>query len=96
MPPLFVRIERHARLIMGVLAVLTLVVLLLFKAQLIQLQPSFDAYAWYTVSAADHGIAYTLKADNEAVCRARSLLTAATCLQGKSLNTDLVAHSRLP
>jgi hypothetical protein len=96
MPSLFVRVERNVRLIMGGLALLTLVVLLLFKAQLIQFQPSFDAYGWYTVSAADHGIAYTLKADNEASCRARSLLTAATCLQGKSLNTDLVAQSRLP
>ena len=96
MSSLFVRIERNARPIMGGPAFLTLVLPLWFKAQLIQFQPSFDAYRWYTVSAADHGIAYTLKADNEAACRTRSLLMAATCLQGKSLNTGLIAQSRLP
>ena len=95
MPPFLFRIERHARLIMGGLACLTLVGLLLFKTGLIQLQPSFDAYDWYTVSTVRQGVAVTRKADNEASCREKSRLPAVLCVQGKSLNTELFAQSRM-
>jgi hypothetical protein len=94
LPRLF-RIERKARLLMGGLALLTIVFLLLFKTQLIQSQPSFDTYGWYAVSKVNAGMTVTHKADSEAACRARSPLGAVTCLQGKSLNTEFFAHSRM-
>ena len=95
MPPLLFRLERNARLILGGLAILTLAVLGLFKADLIQVQPTFDAYGWYTVSSVNNGIAVTHRADSEAACRAKSRLPAVTCLQGKSLNTELFTQSRM-
>lgn len=93
MSPLLFRIERKARFAMGALAGLVLVLLLLFKAELIQLQPSFDAYGWYTVSTVNTGMKVTHRVDSEADCRAKSRLPAVTCLQGKSLNTELFASS---
>ena len=93
MPPLLFRIERQARFAMGAIAGLVLVLLLLFKAELIQLQPSFDAYGWYTVSTVNTGMKVTHRVDNEADCRAKSRLPTVTCLQGKSLNTELFASS---
>ena len=94
LPRLF-RIERKARLIMGGFALLTILSLLLFKTQLIQSQPSFDAYGWYTVSKVNAGMTVTHRADNESACRAESLLGAVTCLQGKSLNTEFFTQSRM-
>jgi hypothetical protein len=95
MSPLLFRIERKARFAMGALAGLVLVLLLLFKAELIQLQPSFDAYGWYTVSTVNPGMKVTDRVDSEADCRAKSRLPAVTCLQGKSLNTELFASARM-
>ena len=95
MPPLLFRIERHARLVMGGIALLTVVGLLLFKTGLIQSQPSFNAYDWYTVSTVRQGVAVTHKADNEASCRAKSRLASVTCVQGRALNTELFAQSRM-
>ncbi|MDB5759010.1 MAG: hypothetical protein JWM30_2299 [Burkholderia sp.] len=95
MPTRLFRIERSARLFMGGLALLTLLFLLLLKTQLIQTQPSFDAYGWYAVSKVNAGMTVTHKADNEAACRAQSRLGAVTCLQGKSLNTEFFAQSRM-
>jgi hypothetical protein len=89
------RLERRARLLMGALALLALAILLLFKTQLIQFQPSFDAYGWYTVSTVNPGVMVTHRADDEAACRAGSRLPAVTCLQGKSLNAELFAPSRM-
>ena len=91
----FFRLERRARLLMGALAFLALAILLLFKTQLIQFQPSFDAYGWYTVSTVNPGVMVTHRVDDEAACRAGSRLPAVTCLQGKSLNTELFTQSRM-
>ena len=95
MPTRLFRIERSARLFMGGLALLTLLVLLLFKTQLIQSQPSFDTYGWYAVSKVNAGMTVTHKAESEAACRAQSRLGAVTCLQGKSLNSAFSTQSRM-
>jgi hypothetical protein len=95
MPPLLFRIERKARLLLGALAFLTLVALLLFRTQLIQFQPSFDAYGWYTVHTVNSAITITDRADDEASCRAKSRLPDISCLQGKSLNQEFFALSRV-
>jgi hypothetical protein len=93
MPPLLFRIERHARLAMGGLALLTLAGLLLFKTGLVQFQPSFAAYDWYTVGTVGQGMEVTHKADSEASCRAQSRLRNVTCVQGRSLNAQLFTTS---
>ena len=95
MSSLLFRIERNARLLMGGLAVLTLAVLFLFKTHLIQSQPSFDAYGWYTVSKVNTGVSITHRADSEAACRVQSRHAGVTCLQGRSLNTELFTQSRM-
>nr|WP_314630038.1 hypothetical protein [uncultured Noviherbaspirillum sp.] len=94
MSPSLFRIERHARLLMGGAAFLTIVALLLFKTQLVQSQPSFDAFGWYTVSQLNEGMSVAHRAENEAACRARSQRTGVTCLQGQSLNKEFFAHLR--
>lgn len=94
MSSLIFRIERHVRLLMGSVAFLTIVVLLLFKSQLIQSQPSFDAYGWYTVSKLNEEMSVAHPAVDEATCRARSHRTGVTCLQGQSLNREFFAQAR--
>ena len=94
MSPSLFRIERHARLLMGGVACLTIVVLLLFNTQLIRSQPSFDAYGWYTVSKLNEEMSVAHHAENEASCRARSQRTGVTCLQGQSLNREFFAQAR--
>jgi hypothetical protein len=94
MSPSLFRIERHARLLMGAVAFLTIVVLLLFKTQLVQSQPSFDAYGWYMVSKLNEEMSVAHRAENEAACRARSHRTGVTCLQGQSLNKEFFTQTR--
>ncbi len=91
MPTLLLRIERRARFLMGTLAFLTLLILLLLKTQLIQFQPSFDAYGWYAVDTGNHAIILTRRTDSESACRAR--VHPVSCLQGKSLNAQLLLSS---
>lgn len=93
MPSLFFRIERLARFLTGGLALLTVVFLMLFKAQFIQSQPTFDAYGWYTVTRVDPDRTVTRRADDEASCRVRSRLAGVSCIQGKSLNAERFAQS---
>jgi hypothetical protein len=91
MPTLLLRIERRARFLMGALAFLTVLVLLLLKTQLIQLQPSFDAYGWYAVDTDNPAVILTRRADSESACRARASTQRISCQQGKSLNLQLLA-----
>ena len=92
---LLFRIERRARFLMGALAFLTLLILLLLKAQLIQFQPSFDAYGWYAVNTGNPAVILTRRADSESACRARASVDPVSCLQGKSLNAQLLASTNL-
>jgi hypothetical protein len=93
MSTLLSRIERRARLLMAALTFLTLVILMLFKMHLIQFQPSFDAYGWYTVDAVNTGLTVTRRVPSETVCRAQARLHQVSCLQGKSLNAQLLASN---
>ena len=91
MPNLFSRLERRVRYIMGGVACLTLLALVLFETKLIETQPSYDAYGWYTVNAVNPAMTVTRRMDNESACRESARLEAISCMQGKSLNTELVA-----
>ena len=95
MPTLLFRIERRARLLMGAFAFATLVLLMLVQTDLIQLQPTYDAYGWYTANAVNTGLTVTRRVDSEAACRAQARLHALSCLQGRSLNSQLVADNKL-
>ncbi len=91
MPKLFFLFERRARFLMGGVALLTVLALVLFKTHLIELQPSYDAYGWYTVNDVNPAMTITRRMDNESVCRESARLEAIGCMQGKFLNTKLVA-----
>ncbi|MET0962308.1 MAG: hypothetical protein ABWY05_05745 [Noviherbaspirillum sp.] len=93
MSTLLFRIERRARHLLGAIAFATLVVLMLFQAGLIQSQPAYDAYGWYTVDTVNAGLTVTRRADNEAACRAQERLHPVSCMQGRTLNASLVASS---
>jgi hypothetical protein len=95
MPNLLFRLERRARLLMGGLACLTLLVLVLLKTGLVQTQPTYDAYGWYTVNAVNPAMTIARRMDNESSCRESARAGAISCMQGKSLNTELVASSML-
>ena len=95
MPTLLLRIERRARFLMGALAFLTLLILLLLKTQLIQFQPSFDAYGWYAVDTDNPAVILTHRADSESACRTHARVHPVSCLQGKSLNAQLLASSNV-
>jgi len=95
MPALFYRIERRARFLMGGVAFLTFLILVLFKTHMIETQPSFDAYGWYTVSAVSSSVAVTRRAESEAACIELARAHSISCLQGKFLNADLAERSNL-
>ena len=94
MTNLFFRLERRARFLMGGVACLTLLALVLFNSHLIESQPSYDAYGWYTVNPMRQGLLIAHRMDNESACRASAVAQAINCMQGKSLNAELAASSR--
>lgn len=91
MTNLFFRLERRARFLMGGVACLTLLALILFKTHLIDFQPSYDAYGWYTVNPMNQGMMIARRMESESDCRASALAQAIDCLQGKSLNAKLIS-----
>lgn len=91
MPTLFLRVERRARILMGALAFLTVLVLLLVKLQLVQFHPTYDAYGWYAVDTGNPTLVLMRRADSEAACRLRAHAYSVSCVQGKSLNAQLLA-----
>jgi hypothetical protein len=80
---------------MGGVAFLTLLILVLFKTHMIETQPSFDAYGWYTVSALNSSVAVTHRADSEAACIELARTHSISCLQGRFLNANLMERSNL-
>lgn len=96
MTNLFFRLERRARFLMGGVACLTLLALVLFNSQLIESQPSYDAYGWYTVNPLNQGVLIARRMDSESACRSSAVANAINCMQGKSLNAALVATPKTP
>jgi hypothetical protein len=78
---------------MGGVACLTLLALVLFNSQLIESQPSYDAYGWYTVNPMRQGMLIARRTDSESACRESAVAQAINCMQGKSLNAALVGSS---
>jgi len=95
MPALFYRLERRARFLMAGVAFLTFLILVLFKTHMIETQPSFDAYGWYTVNTVNSSVTVTRRAESEATCMELAHAHPISCVQGKFLNADLVARSSL-
>jgi hypothetical protein len=73
-----------------------LLALVLLNSQLIQSQPSYDAYGWYTVNPLNQGMLIARRMDSESACRESAVAQAINCMQGKSLNAALVATSKTP
>ena len=80
---------------MGGVAFLTFLILVLFKTHMIETQPSFDAYGWYTVSVVNSSVAVTRRAESEEACIELARTHSISCLQGKFLNADFVERSNL-
>jgi hypothetical protein len=95
MPALFYRIERRARFLMGGVAFLTFLIFVLFKTHMVETQPSFDAYGWYTVNTLNSSVAVTRRAESEAACVELARTYSISCLQGKFLNAGLVESSNM-
>lgn len=96
MTNLLFRLERRARFLMSGVACLTLLALVLLNSQLIESQPSYDAYGWYTVNPVNQGMLIARRMDSESACRASAVANAINCMQGKSLNAALVGSSNTP
>lgn len=94
MTNLLFRLERRARFLMGGVACLTLLALVLFNSHLIESQPSYDAYGWYTVNPMRQGMMIARRMDSESACRESAVAHAISCMQGKALNAELVASSK--
>lgn len=94
MTNLLFRLERRARFLMGGVACLTLLALVLFNSHLIESQPSYDAYGWYTVDSLSRSMVLARRMDSESACRESALALAVSCMQGKSLNARLAASSQ--
>ncbi|MFL6715487.1 MAG: hypothetical protein ACJ8G3_03905 [Burkholderiaceae bacterium] len=67
---------------------------MLFNSHLIQSQPSYDAYGWYTVNPMRQGMLIARRMDNESACRESAVAQAISCMQGKSLNAELIATAK--
>lgn len=96
MPNFLFRLERRARFLMGGVACLTLLALVLFNSHLIESQPAYDAYGWYTVNPMRQGMLIARRMDSESACRESAVAQAVNCMQGKSLNAQLMASSKTP
>ena len=94
MTNLLVRLERRARFLMGGVACLTLLALVLFNSHLIESQPSYDAYGWYTVNPMRQGLLLARRMDSESACRESAVALAISCMQGKSLNAELATAAK--
>lgn len=87
MPRFLSRHERRARYFMGLLAAFTAIVMLLFKADLVQTRASYDAYGWYSVTSRDT-FQTTKHYDTESACRAVEQAPKVVCRQGKMMNAS--------
>jgi hypothetical protein len=94
MTNLLFRLERRARFLMGGVACLTLLALVLFNSHLIESQPSYDAYGWYTVNPLRQGLLLARRMDSESACRESAVALAISCMQGKSLNAELATAAK--
>jgi hypothetical protein len=94
MTNLLFRLERRARFLMGGVACLTLLALVLFNSHLIESQPSYDAYGWYTVNPMRQGLLLARRMDSESACRESAVALAISCMQGKSLNAELATAAK--
>ena len=94
MTDLLFRLERRARFLMGGVACFTLLALVLFNSHMIESQPSYDAYGWYTVDPISRGMVLARRMDSESACRQSALALSVSCMQGKSLNAQLAASAQ--
>lgn len=77
------RLERRARFVMGLAALVAVVLGLTFKYGLVSTKPTYERQSWYLVSD-HHGFVISRRVDDEAACRKRSSALA-VCHSGQSL-----------
>jgi hypothetical protein len=78
--------ERRARYLMGIVAVLSIMAVILYKTGLVSTGPSYDDRAWYSFSR-HAGVVIFTEHGTEAACRSAEKLPEIVCHSGKSLLT---------
>jgi hypothetical protein len=81
-------LERRARYLMGVVAILSVIAVALYKTGLVATAPTYDHQAWYSFSK-HAGFVISTEHNNEAACRSAEQRPLIVCHSGKSLVTDL-------
>lgn len=77
-------LERRARYLMGVIAILSIIAVALYKTDLVTTEPTYDERAWYSFSK-HTGFVISTRHGDEAACRSEEQLPSIVCRSEKSL-----------
>jgi hypothetical protein len=80
-------LERRARYLMIVVAILSVVAVMLYKTGLVATEPAYDHQAWYSFSK-HAGFVISTEHGDEAACRSAEKLPSIVCHSGRSLMTS--------
>lgn len=80
-------LERRARYLMSILAILSVIGVVLYKTGLVATEPSYDEQTWYSFSK-HAGFVVSTEHGDEAACRSAEKLPSIVCHSGKSLLAD--------
>ena len=80
-------LERRARYLMGIIAILSVIAVVLYKTGLVATEATYDEQAWYSFSK-HAGFVISTEHGDEAACRSAENLPSVVCHSGKSLIAD--------
>jgi hypothetical protein len=80
-------LERRARHLMGLVAVMSVIAVMLYKSGLVTTEPIYDRQAWYSFSK-HAGFVISTEHNDEATCRSAEKLPSIVCHSGRSLLAD--------
>lgn len=87
MTPTLSKLERRARYAMGVVAILSVLAVVLYKTGLVTTEPTYNDHAWYSFSK-HAGFVISTEHNTEEACRSAERLPSIICHSGKSLTGD--------
>ena len=80
-------LERRARYLMAVVAILSVIAVMLYKTGLVATEPTYHHQAWYSFST-HAGFVISTEHNDETACRSAEKLPSIVCYSGRSLMTD--------
>ena len=80
-------LQRSARYLMGVIAILSVIAVILYKTGLVATEPTYDEQTWDSLSN-NAGFVISTEHGDEAACRSAEKLPSIICHSGKSLIAD--------